>query len=151
MNENHAYAGCIVHQNTGEDPYLYVVGGNDAHVEKMNLNNFTRGGNGWELVGTGQVLDEPWQTGDASTNFDAAEDYGLFIKDQFIYIVCGYDTTWENDVTVIDTINETVVWDHDIKEGIRGLKAQLSCCIVWVVDAMLVRVVRKRFLIQFVF
>ena len=107
------YAGCIVHQNTGEDPYFYVIGGNSEYIEKINLNNFTNFGSGWETVGGSGVAILDAIT-DASTNFAQAEYFSVFSYDDLIYIVGGYDTTYENDIVYLNTTAETVTWDGDI-------------------------------------
>ena len=127
------YAACIVHQNTDEDPYLYVVGGAKAYVERMNLNNFGLDGNGWEVVGSSEILDSTAVTDSDTINFDSAQYFALFKYDKYIFILGGYDTTYEADIVVIDTLEETAFYDSDFTLPHHSLALCLFCFLFWFV------------------
>ena len=92
-NENHFKPGCVA-----VDSKYYVIGarGNTLNIEKINLLNPELG---WSYT-NGSLSDVNSDTG---INYNSGRIMNAFSLDEYIFIVGGYDGSFENDVVIYDT------------------------------------------------
>ena len=118
-----SYPSCIVNSYDANNPYLYVISGWSNYIERLNLNkDFDTNGNGWESLG--DVLNGINGVGQ---DYSESNLYAVTSYDEYIFIICGhYESTWQDDIVILDVINGNVTFDSYFLIDVYGSSAQLS-------------------------
>ena len=119
LNYGRTYVTCIVNDFVSNNPKLYAIGGNDEIIEFMTVNTATT--SSWGLFNA--TLEN---IAGGGINYKSASDMTIITYGRYIFLIGGYDTNYEEDVTVINVAKETVKYDSDFILGVDGLGAIIA-------------------------